>query len=207
VEDLVREAGHWARLSGAATVGGEHVRRALAERVYSSERIAAKLRELIGEGALRVAMEGRRVGQMNGLPVLYFGESGFGCPSQLTASVGIGQEAVVNIESEAELSGNIFDKGMLILEGYLRNRYARRHRLAISASVTFEQSYGWVEGDSAASAELYCLLSAIADAPLRQDIAVTGSVDQKVQVQVVGAVNEKIEGFFDVCRLKGLTGT
>jgi len=207
VADLVREAGQWARHSGAAIVGDEHVRRALDDRVYRGERIAAKIRELILEGALRVALEGRRVGQVNGLPILYLGDLGFGWPSRLTASVGIGQEGVVNIEHEAELSGNIFDKGMLIIEGYLRHRYARQHPLAISASLTFEQSYGWVEGDSAASAELYCLLSALADVPLRQDIAVTGSVDQHGQVQVVGAINEKIEGFFDICRLKGLTGT
>src|SRR5262249_10365093 len=149
------------------------------------------------QGALRIALEGRRVGQVNGLPILYLGDLGFGWRSRLTASVGIGQEGVVSIEREAELSGNIFDKGMLILEGYLRHRYARRHPLALSASLTFEQSYGWVEGDSAASAELYCLLSALADVPLRQDLAVTGSVDQHGRVQVVGAINEKIEGFFD----------
>jgi lon-related putative ATP-dependent protease len=207
VADLVREAGHWALSSGAASVASEHVLQALHERVYRSERIAAKVRELIREGALRVALEGRRVGQVNGLPIVYLGELGFGWPSRVTSTVGIGQEGVVNIEHEAELSGHIYDKGMLILEGYLRHRYARRHPLAMSASLAFEQSYGWVEGDSAASAELYCLLSALADVPLRQDIAVTGSVDQHGEVQIVGAINEKIEGFFDVCRLKGLTGT
>jgi predicted ATP-dependent protease len=207
IADLLRETSHWARLDGAATVGEDHVRRALDQRVYRSERIAVKIRELILQGALRVALEGRCVGEINGLPILHLGDLGFGWPSRLTAAVGIGQEGVVNIEHEAKLSGNIFDKGMLILEGYLRHRYGRRHPLAISASLAFEQSYGWVEGDSAASTELYCLLSALADVPLRQDIAVTGSVDQHGQVQVVGAINEKIEGFFDVCRQKGLTGT
>jgi predicted ATP-dependent protease len=121
--------------------------------------------------------------------------------------VGIGQEGLVNIERESELSGSLHDKGVLILEGYLRNRYARRHALALSASLTFEQSYGWVEGDSASAAELCCLLSALADVPLRQDIAMTGSVNQHGEIQAVGGVNEKIEGFFDVCRIKGLTGT
>src|SRR5262249_42745212 len=135
VADLLREAGHWARLSQAATVGDEHVRRALDERVYRGERIAAKIRELILQAALRIALEGGRVGQVNGLPILYLGDLGFGWRSRLTASVGIGQEGVVSIEREAELSGNIFDKGMLILEGYLRHRYARRHPLALSASL------------------------------------------------------------------------
>ncbi len=207
VADLVREAGHFARLSSAPLVGQEHVRQALDARIYRSERIASKIREMILEGALRIALEGRSVGQVNGLPIISLGDLSFGWPSRLTATVGIGQEGIVNIEREAKLSGNIFDKGMLILEGFLRQRYARRHPLALSASVAFEQSYGWVEGDSAASAELYCLLSAIADVPLRQDVAVTGSVNQYGGVQVVGAINEKIEGFFDVCRLKGLTGT
>lgn len=207
VADLAREACQWARVSTALVVDDEHVRRALDDRVYRADRIAVKIREMILEGALRVVLEGHRVGQVNGLPIIYLGDLGFGWPSRLTAAVGIGQEGVVNIEREAELSGNTFNKGMLIIEGYLRHRYARRHSLAISASVTFEQSYGWVEGDSASSAELYCLLSALADVPVRQDIAVTGSVDQHGQVQVVGAINEKIEGFFEICRLKGLTGT
>ncbi len=167
----------------------------------------AKVRELIREGALRVTLDGRRVGQVNGLPLLDLGEIRFGWPSRITAAAGIGQEGVISIEREAELSGDIHDKGVLILDGYLRHRYAQRHPLALTASLTFEQSYGWIEGDSASSAELYCLLSALADVPLRQDIAVTGSVNQHGEVQVVGGINEKIEGFFDVCRLQGLTGT
>ncbi len=207
VADLAREAGYWAREAGAATVAAEHVRRALRERVYRGDRIAAKIRELIQQGALRVTLEGQRVGQLSGLPLLDLGEIRFGWPSRITAAAGIGQEGVISIERETELSGDIHDKGVLILEGYLRHRYARRHPLALSASLTFEQSYGWIEGDSASSAELYCLLSALADVPLRQDIAVTGSVNQHGEVQVVGGVNEKIEGFFDVCRLTGLTGS
>ncbi|MBI1902752.1 MAG: AAA family ATPase [Planctomycetia bacterium] len=207
VADVVREAGHAARLAGAVTTAAPHVRQALEGRVYRSDRIAAKLRELIDEGTLRISIEGARAGQINGLSVWDQGDYRFGRPSRVTASVGIGQEGLVNIERECDLSGGTHDKGVLILEGYLRNRYARAHSLALSASIAFEQSYGWVEGDSASSAELYCLLSALAGIPLRQEIAVTGSVNQHGEVQGVGAVNEKIEGFFDVCRLKGLTGT
>ncbi|MGO9469784.1 MAG: Lon protease family protein [Isosphaeraceae bacterium] len=207
VADLVREAAYWARSSNGTAVGATHVRRALEERVYRSDRIIAKIRALIKEGALRVALEGRRTGQINGLPVIELGDVRFGWPSRITASVGVGKEGVVNIEREVEMSGHIHDKGMLILEGYLRQRYARQHPLALSASLVFEQSYGWIEGDSAAVAELCCLLSALADVPMRQDVAVTGSVNQHGEVQVVGAINDKIEGFYDTCKLKGLTGT
>jgi len=208
VADVVREAGHWARRASATVVAAPHVCQALEERVYRSDRLAAKIRELILEGTLRLSIEGQRVGQINGLSLLNLGDYVFCRPSRVTAAVGIGQEGLVNIERESDLSGSTHDKGILILEGYLRNRYARAHPLALSASLTFEQSYGWIEGDSASSAELYCLLSALADVPLRQDIAVTGSVNQHGEVQAVGGVNEKIEGFFDVCRLqKGLTGS
>jgi len=207
IADLVREAGYWARAAGAATVTAAHVRQALDERVYRSDRIATKIRELIDEGTFRLTLTGTRVGQINGLSILDLGDYRFGRASRVTASVGIGQEGLVNIERESDLSGRIHDKGILILEGYLRNRYARQHPLTLSASITFEQSYGWVEGDSASSAELFCLLSALADVPLRQDIAVTGSVDQHGKIQAVGGVNEKIEGFFDICKIKGLTGS
>jgi ATP-dependent Lon protease len=144
---------------------------------------------------------------VNGLSVWDLGDYRFGRPSRVTASVGVGREGLVNIERESDLSGSTHDKGVLILEGYLRNRYARVHPVALSGSLTFEQSYGWIEGDSASSAELYCLLSALANVPLRQDIAVTGSVNQHGEVQAVGGVNEKVEGFFDICQAKGLTGT
>ncbi len=207
VADVVREAGHWARAAGAATVGAAQVRQALDERAARSDRIAAKVRELIAEGILRISLEGRHVGQVNGLSVWDLGDYRFGRPSRVTASVGVGQDGLVNIERESDLSGGTHDKGVLILEGYLRNRYARERPLALSASLAFEQSYGWVEGDSASSAELYCLLSALAGAPLRQDVAVTGSVNQHGEVQAVGGVNEKVEGFFDACRARGLTGT
>ncbi len=207
VGDLVREADYWAKCAGGDRVEAAHVEKALDQRTYRSGRIAAKIREMIAEGALRISLEGHRVGQINGLPLIELGDQRFGWPSRVSASVGVGREGLVNIERECELSGDIHNKGVLILEGYLRNRYAQTHPLAVSASLVFEQSYGWIEGDSASSAELYCLLSALAAVPLRQDIAVTGSVNQHGEVQVVGGINEKIEGFFEVCRQKGLTGT
>ncbi len=207
IADLVREAHYWAKRAGARLVEAGHVEQALEQRIYRSGRIADKIREMIIDGALRVALTGTRVGQINGLPLIDLGDQRFGWPSRLTASVGVGQDGLVNIERECEMSGEIHNKGVLILEGYLRNRYARAHPLAISASLVFEQSYGWIEGDSASAAELLCLLSALADLPLRQDIAVTGSVNQHGEIQVVGGINEKIEGFFDVCSVKGLTET
>lgn len=206
VADFVREVGHWARQASAAVTGVKHVHQAAEERLYRSGRLATKIHELIEEGTLRVSLEGCRTGQVNGLALLELGDICFARPMRVTASVGVGQEGLVNIERESDLSGSTHDKGVLILEGYLRNQYAQDHPLALSASLTFEQSYGWIEGDSASSTELYCLLSALADVPLRQDIAVTGSVNQHGEVQAVGGINEKIEGFFDVCRLKGLTG-
>lgn len=206
IADVIRESSHWAAVAGSQVVELAHVSKTLHERTYRSDRIAEKVRELIEEGTLRITIEGSRVGQVNGLSVWDLGDYSFGRPSRVTASAGVGREGLVNIERESDLSGKIHDKGVLILEGYLRNRYASRHPLALSAGITFEQSYGWVEGDSASSAELYCLLSAISGVPLRQDIAVTGSVNQHGEVQAIGGANEKIEGFFDVCRIAGLTG-
>lgn len=209
--DLIRESHHFARRLGAGVgtgvVQAEHVDEALRQRVERGGRIPAKVREMIAEGALRISLGGRTVGQVNGLSVVDLGEIRFGWPWRITAATGVGQEGIVNIERESELSGSTYNKGVLVLEGYLRNRYAREHPLSLSASLTFEQSYGWIDGDSASSAELYCLLSSLAGVPLRQDVAVTGSVNQHGEVQVIGGVNEKVEGFFDVCRIKGLSGT
>jgi predicted ATP-dependent protease len=205
--DLVRESSYWARSAGAAVVAAAHVRQAQDEQARRGGRLADRIRELIAQGILRVSLQGRAVGQVNGLAVLDLGDVRFGRPSRVTASAGVGQEGIVNIERESALSGSTHNKGVLILEGYLRNRYARLHPLAVSASLAFEQSYGWIEGDSASSPELYCLLSALAGVPLRQDVAVTGSVNQHGEIQAVGGINEKVEGFFDVCRSQGMTGT
>lgn len=204
--DLVREATYWARQDGAVAVGKGHIRQAIDERVFRSDLIAAKIRELIGNGTLLITLDGKAVGQVNGVSVIQLGDYMFGRPSRVTASVGIGTSGIVNIERESKLSGSSFDKAMLILEGYVRNRYAAHHPVALSAGIAMEQSYGMIEGDSASVAELVCLLSAIGCIPLRQDIAVTGSVNQWGQVQAVGAVSEKVEGFFDVCAQKELTG-
>ena len=206
IADLVREAAFWARKEDSQLVSKRHVDRALENRVFRSNRIEEDIRELIANGTILVDIEGKKVGQVNGLSVMEIGGYAFGRPSRVTASVGMGQAGIINIERESKLSGNIHDKGMLILAGYLRNRFGQDQPLALSASLCFEQSYGGVEGDSASSTELFALLSRLANLPLRQDIAVTGSVNQWGEVQAIGGVNEKIEGFYDVCRVVGFTG-
>lgn len=206
ISDLAREAAYWARKENERVVTTRHVERALNQRVFRSNRIEEEIRELIKNGTLLIDIDGEKVGQVNGLSVLDTGAYRFGRPARVTASVAMGQAGIVNIERESHLSGSIHDKGVLILSGYLRNRYGQDKPLALSASLCFEQSYSGVEGDSASSAELYALLSRLSNIPLRQDIAVTGSVNQWGEVQAIGGVNEKIEGFHDVCRVKGLTG-
>ena len=205
IADLVREAAFWARKEDCQLVSARHVEKALESRVFRSNRVAEDIRELIANGTILVDIDGKKVGQVNGLSVMEIGGYAFGRPSRVTASVGMGQAGIINIERESHLSGSIHDKGVLILAGYLRNRFGQKQPLALSASLCFEQSYGGIEGDSASSTELYALLSRLADVPLRQDIAVTGSVNQWGEVQAIGGVNEKIEGFYDVCRIVGLT--
>lgn len=207
IADLAREAAFWARKEDRQLVTERHVEKALESRVFRSNRIEEDIRELITNGTILVDIAGRKVGQVNGLSVVEIGGYAFGRPSRVTASVGMGQAGIINIERESKLSGSIHDKGVLILAGYLRNRFGQNQPLALSASLCFEQSYSGVEGDSASSTELYALLSRLADIPLRQDIAVTGSVNQWGEVQAIGGVNEKIEGFYDVCRAMGLSGT
>ena len=206
VLDLVREADFWAGEAGADTVRAEHVQQAIDERLHRSDRLRERVHEEIERGTVFIDTEGREVGQINGLSVLQLGDSSFGRPNRITARVRLGSGEVVDIEREVELSGPIHSKGVLILQGFLGGRYAVDRPLSLQASLVFEQSYGGIEGDSASSAELYALLSAIAEVPLRQDMAVTGSVNQHGEIQPIGGVNEKIEGFFDVCRDRGLTG-
>lgn len=206
IADLVREAAFWARKEDRQLVSARQVEKALESRVFRSNRVEEDIRDLIAKGTILVDIDGTKVGQANGLSVMEIGGYAFGRPSRVTASVGMGQAGIINIERESHLSGSIHDKGVLILAGYLRNRFGQNQPLALSASLCFEQSYGGVEGDSASSTELYALLSRLANIPLRQDIAVTGSVNQWGEVQAIGGVNEKIEGFFDVCRAIGLTG-
>lgn len=204
--DLVREAAYWSQQAHSERVSSVHVRQALREQVYRSDLVAARIRHLIADGTLLISLGEPATGCINGLAVANLGDYSFGWPTRVTASVGIGSAGVINIERESRLSGRTFDKAMLILEGYLRGKYASEYPLALSASITMEQSYGGISGDSATLAELLCVLSAIVGVPLRQDIAITGSVNQLGQVQAIGAINEKVEGFFDVCQQIGLTG-
>jgi len=204
--DLLREADHWARDRGAAVAEGRDVGRAVAAQERREGRIRERVLEEIERGTLLIETAGRRVGQVNGLSVLALGRAAFGRPSRITARVRLGKGEVVDIEREVELGGPIHSKGVLILSGFLGARYAEGQPLALSATLAFEQSYGMIEGDSASSAELYALLSALSGLPIEQSIAVTGSVNQHGEVQPIGGVNEKIEGFFDVCRARGLTG-
>ena len=206
VADLVREASHWAREENSDVVGEHHVDRAISERVDRLNLLESKIRELIRDGVLMIDIDGARVGQVNGLSVYDLGDYRFGNPTKITAAVATGRGGIINIEREADLSGRTHNKGMLILAGYFRSRFAQRRPVSLSASVAFEQSYSGVDGDSASSTELYALLSALSDIPIRQDLAVTGSVNQKGEVQAIGGVNQKAEGFFDVCRMQGLTG-
>jgi predicted ATP-dependent protease len=204
--DLLRQASYLARRSGALRVGHDHVTAATAARRRRHGLSEERVFELVTEGLIHVATTGSVVGQVNGLTVYDLGHHRFGRPARITARVGLGREGVINVERQSGLSGPTHDKGVQILSGFLRGTFAQRAPLTMSCSVTFEQSYGGIDGDSASSTEIYAIVSALADLPLRQDIAVTGSVSQKGEVQPIGGVNEKIEGFFDVCRARGLTG-
>lgn len=207
VADLIREASYWAREEKSDVVEQHHVDRAVAERVDRLSLLESKIRELVRDGVLMIDIDGARVGQVNGLSVYDLGDYRFGNPTKITAAVATGRGGIINIERESDLSGRTHNKGMLILAGYFRSRFAQHRAVSLSASVAFEQSYSGVDGDSASSTELYALLSALAEIPIRQDLAVTGSVNQKGEVQAIGGVNQKVEGFFDVCRVKGLTGS
>ncbi|MDM8000815.1 MAG: ATP-binding protein [Dehalococcoidia bacterium] len=206
IADIIREANYWAGMRNSALISGEHVSRAIDQKVYRSNLIQERIREMIDRGVLKIDTEGRVVGQVNGLSVIDLGDLSFGRPTRITATTAVGPEGVVDIDREAKLGGPVHTKGVLILGGILAQRFAASMPLSLSARLVFEQSYSEVEGDSASSAELYALLSSLADAPVRQDIAVTGSVNQKAEIQAIGGVNEKIEGFYDVCKSKGLTG-
>ena len=206
VADLLREANYWATKGGAQSVAREHVRMAIAERIERVRLVEEKIQEMIEDGTLQVDTDGAIVGQVNGLSVYEMSGYSFGKPSRITAKTGFGRTGIINIEREVEMSGPSHDKGMLILAGYMRFKYAKNKPLVLSASIAFEQSYSGVDGDSASSTEVYALLSSLSGFPIRQDIAVTGSVDQHGNIQSIGGVNQKIEGFFDVCNARGLTG-
>jgi lon-related putative ATP-dependent protease len=204
--DLIREAAYYAGLQGRERVDTSHVELALEAKIYRSNKTEERIQELIDDGTILVDTEGTVVGQVNGLSVYMLGDYAFGKPSRLTVRTYLGKGGVINIEREAKLSGPIHDKGVLILAGFFGERFAQDKPLALAASICFEQSYAGIEGDSASSAELYALLSSLAGLPLKQGIAVTGSVNQRGQIQPIGGVNEKIEGFYTVCKAKGVTG-
>jgi predicted ATP-dependent protease len=207
IDDLAREAAYFAMSEGAGAVAAPHVERALRERMLRLNYIEEEIRRLIANGTLIVHLEGASVGQINGLAVIDVGGYAFGRPSRITATVALGQAGLINIEREARLSGSTHDKGVAILSGFLRNRFGQTHPVAMTASVCFEQSYSGIDGDSASSTEIYALLSALSGVPIRQHLAVTGSVDQYGDVQAIGGANEKIEGYYRVCKAVGLSGS
>src|ERR1700730_12428084 len=205
--DLAREAHYAAMAAGETVVRAAHVRSALASKVERHNLIETRVREMIEEGTLLVDVSGERVGQVNGLSVLEIGGYSFGKPVRITSTAALGKAGLINIETASNLSGRFHDKGVHIISGYLRSRFAQDKPLSLAASICFEQSYSGVDGDSASSTEIYALLSALSELPIRQDIAVTGSISQHGEIQPIGGVNQKIEGFYDVCRVKGFTGT
>jgi lon-related putative ATP-dependent protease len=207
IADLIREASYWAHNAKSKVVMQEHVEKAIEEWIKRVSLIEDKIQEMIEDGTIMIDSQGEIVGQINGLSVYDMGEYMFGKPTRITARTSMGRAGVINIEREADLSGRTHNKGVLILGGYLRGKYAHDKPLTVSASIAFEQSYSGVEGDSASSTEVYAILSSLSGLPLRQDIAVTGSINQKGQIQPIGGVNEKIEGFYHVCKAQGLTGT
>jgi lon-related putative ATP-dependent protease len=206
VADLLREADYWAGEAQHPVIDATDVQHAIDAQIRRLDRVRERIQEEIQRGTILIDTQGTAVGQVNGLSVLSMGQFAFGRPSRITARVRLGRGEVVDIEREVALGGPIHSKGVLILSAYLGARYAMDRPLSLTASLVFEQSYSGVEGDSASSAELYALLSALADLPIKQGLAVTGSVNQRGQVQAIGGVNEKIEGFFDTCRAQGLTG-
>ena len=206
VTDFLREADYWARQANRSIIKKADLNKTIAEQIYRANRVKTRVHEDFSRNILMIATKGKKVGQVNGLSVLQLGNYSFGIPSKITATVRLGKGEVIDIEREVELGGSLHSKGVLILSGFLNGRYLTDHHLSISASLVFEQNYGEVEGDSASVAELATLLSAIGHIPVSQSIAITGSINQHGLVQAIGNVNEKIEGFFEVCQKKGLTG-
>ncbi len=204
--DVIREAHFWASKAPAAGISRVHIQKALDEKFYRSSLVLERIQELILRDVFLIATDGAAIGQVNGLAVMRMGEFEFGRPSRITVSVAPGTEGVIDIERQVDLGGRIHSKGVLILSGYLLKRFAQKQKLSLAARIAFEQSYEGVDGDSASSTEYYALISALSGVPVKQGIAVTGSVDQNGTVQAIGGVNQKIEGFYDICCLRGLTG-
>jgi len=206
ISDLLKEANYFAGLDNSELIRTQHVENAIKKRIYRSNLVEERIKELVEKDIFWVETDGEKVGQVNGLAVLMTGDHMFGKPNRITATVSVGRDGMVSIDRESKMSGNIHTKGLIILTSFLKERFAWNKPISLTASLCFEQSYGLVEGDSASSTELYVLLSAIANVPIHQGISVTGSVSQKGEVQPIGGVNHKIKGWFDICKYKGLTG-
>jgi lon-related putative ATP-dependent protease len=206
VSDVIKEASHYAEEENSDFTMGKHIERALEEKLYRSNLIEQKLEKMIEEGTILVDTTGEIVGQINGLSVMGLGDFAFGKPSRITVSTGVGKKGIIDIEREAQMGGPIHTKGVEILSGFLYDRYAKAFPLSLTARLVFEQSYSGVEGDSASSTELYSILSALSGKPIKQHYAITGSVNQKGEVQAIGGVNEKIEGYYQLCKARGLDG-
>ena len=206
IANVIREANFWAGEEGATFVEAKHVEKALEQKVYRSNLIQQRINEMINNDVIVIDIEGEKVGQVNGLEVIDLGDFAFGKPARITASVGVGREGIIDVERESNLGGRLHTKGVMIVSGYLNEKYVRDIPLSLSARLVFEQSYEEIEGDSASSTELYAILSRLADAPIKQGVAITGSVNQRGEIQAIGGLNEKIEGFFEVCRARGLNG-
>lgn len=207
VKDIMCEANYWAVMHRASIVTETHVQLAIHERISRVNMEEEKLREMIGDGSILIDTHGEVIGQVNGLSVVELDNHCFGLPTRITATASVGKAGIVNVEREAGMSGHVHNKGVLILSGYMRSKYSQFFPLTLDATICFEQSYSEIDGDSAASSEMYALLSALSNLPIRQDIAVTGSINQRGELQAVGSINEKIEGFFRTCVCKGLTGS
>ena len=206
IVSIIREAHFWAKQAGATAVREEHVQKAIQEYEYRNRLVEDKIQEMIERDIYRIQVDGKAVGQINGLSVISIGNYSFGRPNRITAKTYIGNDNVVHIERKARLSGKLHDKGVYILSGFFNSKFGSHIPLSFSASITFEQSYSMIDGDSASSTELFALISSLAEVPIKQGIAVTGSVNQNGEIQAIGGVNEKIEGYFRVCQAKGLNG-
>ncbi|MCQ2915022.1 MAG: AAA family ATPase [Alphaproteobacteria bacterium] len=207
INDLIREANYCALLAKSKIITSEHIEQAIKAKIYRSDRISERMEEQIERGSILIDTQGEVVGQINGLAVFEFGHVSFGKPSKITCLTRLGNHGVIDIEREVDLGGSLHSKGVLILSSFIANRYSKNAPLSMNATLVFEQSYGEIDGDSASSTELYVILSALSGIPIKQNLAVTGSVNQFGQIQAIGGVNEKIEGFFDICKSRGLTGT
>jgi len=204
--EVIGEASTWAQLEGCRLVSSDHVRKAIREKIERSAKYDRKLLEMLKNGTIMIDTEGEKVGQINGLSILEIGDYAFGKPSRITAATYMGEKGIVNIEREVQMSGKVHSKGVMILSGFLGRKYAQDMPLSLSASLCFEQLYGIIDGDSASSAELFAILSSLSDVPIKQGFAVTGSINQNGEIQPIGGASIKIEGFFELCRLRGLNG-